>query len=260
MVREGRVAAVCTVVRTRGSVPRHAGAKMLVHSDGRIEGTVGGGEMESRVVADALVVMRTGTPQLVRYALVDPRAGDPGVCGGEVEVFVEPVSQRPALVVVGGGHVGAALVRLGGWLGFRTVLCDDRVEYCTPAAAPGADEYLPISGADLARRFAFQPDTCIVLPTRGVPVDVEVLPLLLEVPHAYLGVIGSRRRWATAVQQLTARGVAREKLARVHAPMGLELGGETPEEIALSVLAEIVMERRQGSGKSMRWMGTPDEA
>ena len=102
--------------------------------------------------------------------------------------------------------------------------------------------------AELARTFRFTPDTCIVMPTRGVPVDVEALPLLLGVPHFYLGVIGSRRRWATAVQQLEARGVARDKLARVHAPMGLELTAETPEEIALSILAEIIMQRRQGTG------------
>jgi xanthine dehydrogenase accessory factor len=258
--RAGTPAALCTVVRTRGSVPRHPGSRMLVLGDGSTEGTIGGGEMEGRVVGEALDVIRTGAARLVRYALVDPRAGDPGVCGGELEVFVEPVTARPALVVIGGGHVGRALVQMGSWLGFRTVLCDDRAEFCTPDAVPGADEYLPISAAELARRFQFQPDTSIVLPTRGAPVDVEALPLLLDVPHAYLGVIGSRRRWATVVQELAARGIPPETLARVHAPMGLELGAETPEEIAMSVLAEIVMLRRGGTGRSMRWMGRPEDA
>jgi xanthine dehydrogenase accessory factor len=123
---------------------------------------------------------------------------------------------------------------------------------------PGADAYLPIPVTELVQRFDFQPDTCIVLPSRGAPLDIEALPLLLEVPHAYLGVIGSRRRWASVVEGLTARGIGPEKLARVHAPMGLELGAETPEEIALSVLAEIVMLRRQGTGRSMRGQVTPE--
>ena len=257
--RSGQRAVLCTVIRTRGSVPRHAGAKMLVLPDGTSEGTVGGGEMESRVVRDALDALRTGTARIVRYALVDPQAGDPGVCGGEVEVFVEPLAQRPALVIVGGGHVGAALVHLGGWLGFRTVLSDDRPEYCSPESVPGADEYLVMPATELAHRFEFQPDTCIVLPSRGAPIDVDALPLLVEVPHAYLGVIGSRRRWATVVEALAARGIGSEKLARVHAPMGLELGAETPEEIALSVLAEIVMHRRQGTGRSMRATGATED-
>lgn len=253
--RRGEPAIVCTVVRTRGSVPRRPGAKMIVRADGSIEGTVGGGEMEGRVVRDALAALRDHAPRLVRYELVDPRAGDPGVCGGEVEIFVEPIEPLPTVLVVGGGHVGRAIVHLAKWLGFRVVLADDRPEYCTPEAVPGADEYIAKPTSELVRTFPFTPSTCILLPTRGVPVDVDSLPHLLDVPHAYLGVIGSRRRWATAVKQLQERGVPRAKLERIHAPMGLELNAETPEEIALSVLAEIVMQRRQGSGASMKWMG-----
>lgn len=256
--RRGEPSALCTVVRTRGSVPRHAGAKMVVSTDGRIEGTIGGGEMESRVIGEAIEAIRAGTPRLVRHALVDPRSGDPGVCGGEVEIFVEPVQPLPTLLVIGGGHVGRALVHLGKWLGFRVVLADDRSEYCNPQTAPGADEYLVAPAAHLAATFPFTTGTYILLPTRGVAVDVDALPHLLDVPHAYLGVIGSRRRWATAVQKLEEKGVARAKLEAVHAPMGLELNAETPEEIALSVLAEIVMLRRQGTGDSMKWLGDPE--
>jgi len=248
----GEPAALCTVVRTRGSVPRHAGAKMIVFAGGRIEGTIGGGEMETCVIRDAQAAIAGRAPRLVRYALVNPAAGDPGVCGGEVEVFVEPIRTRATLLVIGGGHVGRALVHLAKWLGFRVVVADDRAEFCTPEAVPGADEYRVESIAALARTFAFDAQTCIVMPTRGVPVDVEGLPHLLGVPHAYLGVIGSRRRWATAVEQLIARGVSRQAVARVHAPMGLELNAETPEEIAVSVMAEILMLQRGGTGAPMR--------
>jgi xanthine dehydrogenase accessory factor len=257
--RRGERAALCTVIRTRGSVPRHPGSKMLVLADGQVEGSVGGGEMESRVIRDALEALRDGTPRLVSYSLLNPNAGDPGVCGGEVEIFVEPLEPRPTILVIGGGHVGRAIVHLAQWLGFRVVLADDRPEYCSREAAPGADEYRVEPIAELARTFPFSDSTYIVMPTRGMPLDVEGLPHLFGVPHAYLGIIGSRRRWATAAKQLEARGVSREKLELVHSPMGLELNAETPEEIAVSILAEIVMLRRQGTGASMKWMGEPED-
>jgi xanthine dehydrogenase accessory factor len=250
--QRGAPGALCTIVREHGSVPRHAGSRMLVHADGRIEGTVGGGEMESRVIREALAALQAGTPRLVQYALVDPASGDPGVCGGEVEIFVEPIKPHPTLLVIGGGHVGRALVHLGHWLGFRVALSDDRPDFCNPQAAPGADEYLPVPIRDLPARFQFHSQTYIVMPTRGMPLDVEGLPALLDVPHAYLGVIGSRRRWATAAKRLAEKGVPPEKLAQIHAPMGLELNAETPEEIALSILSEIVMLQRGGTGEPMR--------
>jgi xanthine dehydrogenase accessory factor len=256
--RRGEAGVVCTVVRTKGSVPRHAGAKMLVHPDGRIEGTIGGGELESRVVREALAAAADATPRLVRYSLVDLATGDPGVCGGEMEVFVEPLERTPTILVIGAGHVGRALVHLGKWLGYRVVVSDDRAEQCSPEVVPGADDYLVMPVTELVRKFEFTPATCILMPTRGMLVDVEALPHLLDVPHAYIGVIGSRRRWATAVKALEERGIPRSKLARVHAPMGLELNAETPEEIALSVLAEIVMVRRKGSGESMKLLQEPD--
>ena len=248
----GGTAALCTIVRERGSVPRHAGSKMLVYSDGHVFDTIGGGQMESRVVRAALEAMADGRPRMVVYQLVDPAAGDPGVCGGEVEIFVEPIQPPPTLLVIGAGHVGRALVRLGHWLGWRVVLADDRPEYCRPEWAPGADDYLCVSARQLPSQFAFTPQTYIVMPTRGTVIDIEALPGLLDVPQAYLGVIGSRRRWATAERQLREAGVPAEKLARVHAPMGLELQAETPEEIAVSIVAEIIMLRGQGTGQPMR--------
>ena len=252
----GGAAVLCTIVHERGSVPRHVGSKMLVYPDGHVLDTVGGGEMESRVVRAALEALADGQPRTLGYQLVDPAAGDPGVCGGEVEIFVEPIQPRPVLLVIGAGHVGRALVHLGHWLGLRVALADDRPEYCRPEWAPGADEYLCVPARQLPAHFAFTSQTYIVMPTRGAALDVEALPHLLDVPHAYLGVIGSRRRWATAERKLREAGVPAEKLARVYAPMGLELRAETPEEIAVSIAAEIIMLRRQGTGQPMR--ATPD--
>ncbi len=249
----GETAALCTIVREQGSVPRHSGSKMLVYPDGRILGTVGGGEMESRVIRAAQNALRDGTSQMLSYQLANPAAGDPGVCGGEVEIFVEPIKPLPTVLIIGGGHVGRALVHLAHWLGFRVALSDDRAEYCNAAWAPNADEYWPVPVSELVERFKFNSETYIVMPTRGMPLDVEALPRLLDRPHAYLGVIGSRRRWATALKRLEAAGTPAERLANVHAPMGLELKAETPEEIAVSVMAEIIMQQRGGTGQPMQW-------
>jgi len=250
--RRGDPVALATVVLARGSVPRHPGSKMLVFPDGRIEGTIGGGEMESRVITEARASMRDGQPRMLHYELSDPKAGDPGVCGGEVEVFVEPMGRGATLVVVGAGHVGRAVVHLAKWLGFRTVACDDRPEFAARDVVPEADEHIVCRLAELPQRVTIDSQTYIVLTTRGVAIDVDGLPPLLDTPAAFLGVIGSRRRWETAARLLAERGLPAEKIARVVSPMGLELKAETPEEIALSILAEIVMLRRGGTGAPMR--------
>lgn len=253
--RNGEPAALATIIRVRGSVPRHEGSKMLIYPDGRTVGTIGGGEMESRVIAEAQVALADGRTRIVRYTLSDPKAGDPGVCGGEAEIFVEPLLYTPTVLVVGAGHVGRAVAHLAKWLGFRVVVADDRPEYANETSAPGADRYLPVPMAEIPRHLTIQPNTYIVLTTRNMGLDVEGLPDLLDTPAAYIGVIGSRRRWATAVEQLEAKGISKESLARVHSPMGLELNAETPEEIAVSIMAEIIMIRNGGTGEAMRWRG-----
>lgn len=249
--RTGAEAALATVVRARGAVPRHAGSKMIVYPDGRIEGTIGGGEMESRVVQQALEVLALGETRLLHYTFNDPDKGDPGVCGGEMEVFVEPLRSRSTVVVVGGGHVGKAVVHLAKWLGFRVVVSDDRTEFATTEAVPEADETIVCPLRDLTARTKIDGQTYVVLTTRGVEIDAAGLPALLDSTAAYIGVIGSRRRWEICARELRALGVAEDKIARVTSPIGLELNAETPEEIAVSVLAQIIMLRRGGSGEPM---------
>jgi xanthine dehydrogenase accessory factor len=249
--KENDVGVLCTIVRSRGSTPRHTASKMLVYEDGHIVGTIGGGELESRVIQEALGALQEGKPRLLEYNMSDPQSGDPGVCGGQVEIFVEPVLPKPTLVVIGSGHVGKAVASLAHWLGFRVVVSDDRPEFCTPEAVPDADEYLLTAVRELPRRMKITPWTYLVLTTRGVDIDVPGLPALLETPAAYIGVIGSRRRWATSYKQLIAAHVPEEKLARIHSPMGLEIQAETPEEIAVSIMAEIIMLRRGGDGSVM---------
>jgi xanthine dehydrogenase accessory factor len=245
-------AALCTVVKTSGSTPRHSTSKMVVFPDGHILGTVGGGELENRVVKEALASMQDGKPRNLAYTMADPARGDPGLCGGQVEVFVEPLLPSPMLVVIGGGHVGKAVAHLAKWLGFRVAVSDDRIEFCTPAANPDADEFYPVPMAELPSKLAITPQTFLVLTTRGSSVDVAGLPALLETQAGYIGVIGSRKRWNTTVKELNSQGISDKKLARVHSPMGLGIGAETPDEIAVSIMAEVLMLRNGGSGRPMQ--------
>lgn len=258
--RLGQTAVLATVIRDQGSVPRHAGSKMLIYPDQRIVGTIGGGEMESRVMAAVPGLLQTGLPDILHYQLSDPAQGDPGVCGGQVDIFMEPILPEPTVLVIGCGHVGQALVELAHWLGFRVIACDDRADMCNPQAAPYADEYVVAPPAEIVRSVAIHPRTYIAAVTRGVALDVEMFPGLLASPAPYIGVIGSRRRWATAVKRLAELGVAADRLQHVHAPIGLELNAETPREIALSIMAEIIAVQRGGTGESMKWMGAPEEA
>jgi len=244
-------AALCTVVKSEGSTPRHVGSKMLVYPDGKFIGTVGGGELESRVIQAALDSLTLGSAQNLSYTMADPSRGDPGVCGGTVEVFVEPILPPAMVVVIGAGHVGKAVVHLAKWLGFLVAVSDDRTEFCNPEAVPGADAYYPVSMGELPEHLQINNRTYIVITSRGAGVDVEGLPGLLESQPAYIGVIGSKRRWLTTVKGLKEKGVSEEKIASVHSPMGLELNAETPEEIAVSILAEVLMMRDRGTGKQM---------
>jgi xanthine dehydrogenase accessory factor len=248
----GQPVALCTVVRAAGSVPRQPGAKMLVHPDGHIEGTIGGGAMEARVVAEALAALADGLTRTLEYSLAgDAGRGDPGICGGNLEVFVEPIHPQPALLIIGAGHVGRAMAKFGNLLGYRIVVSDDRPELCTHDIIPEADAFYPVPMADLPAKLAFNPQTYVVLTTRNAEVDILGLPALLDQPAGYIGVIGSRKRWAEARKKLEAAGTPAASLDRVRSPMGLEINAETPEEIALSILAEITMLRRGGDGKAM---------
>ena len=256
----GESVVLATIVKARGSVPRHAGTKMLIYADGRLTGTIGGGEMESRIIQEATTVMQAGQPHVYAYTLVEPKQGDPGVCGGEVEIYLEPYMSPATFFIIGCGHVGRAVAHLAYWLGYQVVVTDDRPELVTPELIPNAHHYLPGSIEEALAAHPITNNCYIALLTRNVLIDRQIIPHLLETPAPYIGIIGSRRRWLETKKLLIADGYHEGQLTQFHSPIGLELNAETPEEIAVSILSEVIMLRRGGTGKRMglQFVETPD--
>ncbi len=255
-VERGEPVVLATVVRTDRSVPRRPGSKMLVHTDGRFVGTIGGGEMEARVLAEAAEALTDGTPRLLTFELLDPASGDPGVCGGTAEIYLEPHMPDPLLFIVGAGHVGRAVSDLARWLGFRVVVWDDRPEAiveleraaeAAPSPQAAGEPIRTVTGpiTDALSAHPVDQDTSVVMVTRNVRLDVDLLPPLLASGAGYIGLMGSRRRWTTTRSQLVDAGTSESDLDRIVSPIGIEINAETPEEIAVSILAQVVGHRRQ---------------
>lgn len=248
----GEPAALVTVIKVSGAAPCAPGARMLVRQDGASSGTLGGATTDERARRDALAALKSGETSLLTYHL-DPDMGESvGSCGATLEIFVEPLRPEPRLLIAGAGYVGQALARLAAPLGWRVALLDDRSEFARDATLPASIEVAVGEMPDLLR--ARRPDaaTWIVIVTRGHRTDQEVLQAALEAPSAYVGMIGSPSKVRAIYKKLAEAGIPREALARVHAPIGLDLGAETPDEIALSIVAELVMLRRGGTGGSLR--------
>jgi xanthine dehydrogenase accessory factor len=202
--------------------------------------------MESQVIDRAIRVIEEDSAEILSFQFQDPAQGDVGVCGGEMEVFVEPVKPSPTVIVIGAGHVGREVAALADWLGFQVVLSDDRPEFADPQDIIEGIEVHHGPMNELSSCRTIHQETYLVLTTRDVTVDVEGLPTLLDTTAGYIGIIGSKRRWETTKELLIGKGVSENAISRVHSPMGLEIHAETPREIALSVMAEIVALRNKG--------------
>ena len=236
----GQPVVLATIVDTEGSVPRHAGTKMVVTSDGDTVGTIGGGNVEASIAADALASLKARRPSLREYVLHDPSQGDPGVCGGTMRVYLEPYMAPHTVYIIGAGHVGSAVADLAHWLGYRTVVVDDRAELVDEAALPDVDVRFAGTVEDALEAVPVTNDTSIVVVTRSHDLDARITPLLLETDAGYIGVMGSRRRWAATREQLGDEGVSRAALERIRNPIGADIGAETVEEIAVSIMSEVI--------------------
>lgn len=253
----GETVALATVVSVRGSAPRHEGARMLVWPGGRILGTVGGATLEARVIEHALEALAAGRGRLERY--VFSTGDDPdsvGLCGGEVQVHIEVLEPDPTLLVIGAGHVAQPLATLGHLIGMRVVVVDDRTEFATAERFPDVDvlEVVPYDAAtEILGKLpaAIDPSTYVVVATWGWDEPALAQVLATDPPPAYVGLVASPTKAQAIRKGLTKRGLAPRALETIRAPVGLDLGAETPEEIALSIVAEILAVRRKASGRPL---------
>lgn len=238
----GRAAALVTVVGVEGSAPRASGARMLVYADGTIVGTVGGGTWEHRLIEVAVRAIPAGRP--VRFQAHLTR--DLGMCcGGAMDALIEPLSTQERLHLFGAGHVAHALAPIALSLGFQVTVYDDRDDWLTPERFPGCEHVC----ADPRRKLpALGPRDAVVLVTHSHALDQDLLQSLLAEPFGYLGMIGSRAKVARFFVRLRAAGVDPSLFSKVCAPIGLELGGRTPAEIAVSIAAELIRVRHGQAG------------
>jgi xanthine dehydrogenase accessory factor len=243
-IERGERLAILTVIEIAGSSPGKPGQKMLVFRDGRQEGTVGGGALENRAKSAALEMIRRGVGGLLTYAL-DPDSPDSigTVCGGKVAIAVEVVGPRAQILLCGGGHVALAFARLCGDLGFAYSVVDQRPEMASPARYHDAVEILSESPAQYIRRGSLERFSHVVILTHDHALDRETLLALSQASFpGYIGMIGSRRKWAEVRQALVGSGVPAGWLDSVHCPIGLEIGAQNPAEIAISIASEILKE------------------
>jgi xanthine dehydrogenase accessory factor len=243
LTRKGVPFVLATITATSGSSPRGVGAKMLVLRDGSVVDTIGGGVLEQKVVSDALDCLASGTPRSARYDLREEGEGGLGaLCGGSATVFLEVYARQRTLLIVGAGHIGRQLCALGRLLEFRVIVLDPRNEMVTAELLPEADELVCGDPARAAELVAIDESTHVVIVTHAHEHDQTALASVLTSAAGYIGMMGSARKVQTIRARLAKEGVTAEQLERVHAPIGLDIGAETPAELALCILAEIVAE------------------
>jgi xanthine dehydrogenase accessory factor len=248
LIEAGEEGAVATVIEASGSTPRESGAKMLVYPDGRILGTVGGGNIEQQVIKEALAVISAGQAKKLDYRLAP--GGELGmICGGDTEVFIEPILVSPCLFIFGAGHIGLYLAKMARLAGFKIIVVDDRAEYATPDRFPGAARMVVADFAHAFEQLDVNGNSFIVIITHGHLGDETVLAGALKTPARYIGMIGSRSKNAAVFAHLKSQGYTQAELDRAHAPIGLPIHAQTPEEIAVSILAEVIQARRSDDTK-----------
>ena len=249
-----------TIVAVQGSAPRQVGSKMLIRADGSISGSIGGGAIEAQVIQDARDTIAKGASALRHYAIpAETLLASQGTSQTErsIEVFLEVLSPSKELLLIGGGHVAHALAGLAAQLGWRITIADDRAAFANPERFPMAERTLVLLPAQIPQAARITTRTGIVIATRDHEQDEEALRIALESPAYYIGLVSSRAKARELLEHLQAQGISKEQLARVYTPIGLDIGSETPIEIALSILAEMLLAERGGSGRPLRESRNP---
>jgi xanthine dehydrogenase accessory factor len=243
--RLGQKCAVATIVQVNGSIPSYESAKMLVREDGSMLGTIGGGCVEAEVWNAAREVIDTEKPRHLTFSLGQDAAYDNGlICGGQLNIFVEPVTPQPRAYIFGGGHISKNISKMAALAGFSTVVVDDREAFANADRFPEADETYAESYESVFPKLPVTSSSYLIIVTRGHRDDMRVLRWAVTTDARYIAMIGSKRKTISVVHELEKEGSPREMFSKIFAPMGLEIGAETPEEIAVSVVAEMIAVRR----------------
>jgi xanthine dehydrogenase accessory factor len=246
--KQGRKAALATIINVQGSVPSYETSKLLIRDDGSIVGTVGGGCVEADVWAAAQDVMREEKPRRMHFNLNQNPEYDQGlVCGGSLDVFIEPILATPTLYLFGGGHVSLAISKVASVAGFETVIVDDRPAFASKERFPDAIETHAGPWDETFLQLSLNDLSYIVIATRGHKGDLACLRWALTSPARFIGMIGSKRKLIEFSNLLDAEGVSPDQFDRVHSPVGLDIGAITPQEIAVSVVAEMIAVRRNAT-------------
>ncbi|HEY4709482.1 MAG TPA: XdhC/CoxI family protein [Candidatus Acidoferrales bacterium] len=250
MRREGRRGALATIVHTNGSIPSYESSRMLVREDGSIAGTIGGGCVEADVWAAAKEVMQIEQPRKMTFNLNHEAEYDAGlICGGTLEIFVEPILPQPVLYIFGGGHISSAVARAASAAGFGITVADDREAFANTERFPMAGE-LYATYEDAFQRIKPNASSYLLIVTRGHKDDMRVLAWAVRTEARYIGMIGSKRKVLSVYKALEGEGYSADEFERVHAPVGLDIGALAPEEIAVSIAAELIAVRRNAQNLS----------
>jgi xanthine dehydrogenase accessory factor len=257
--RAGIKSALATIVARKGSTPRKDAAKMLFLEDGTVIGSIGGGCTEAEVCREAAIAIRTGKSAMLSFDLTEDDAEDSGLlCGGTMEVYVEPVLPHPVLYIFGAGHIGQCVAALAPAIGFKVAVVDDRIKYANRDRFPAADDLYVDDWEAVFGRLPVQSSSYVLIATRGHRFDLACLRYGLTTPARYIGLLGSRRKTKLLYETLEREGVDPKAFERVYAPVGIEIGSETPEEIAISIAAELVAVKKnldvQPLKKSIRFL------
>jgi xanthine dehydrogenase accessory factor len=244
----GQKCAIATIVQVRGSIPSYESAKLLVREDGSMIGTIGGGCVEAEVWNAAREVLETEQPRHLSFNLGQDAAYDNGlICGGQLDVFVEPVLPAPGAFIFGAGHISKSLSKVACLAGFSTTIIDDRETFANRERFPEASEIHAGEYEEVFPKLPVNETSYLIIVTRGHRDDMRVLRWAVSTTARYIAMIGSRRKVLNVVKEMEKEGVARDSFGRVFAPMGLEIGAVSPEEIAVSVVAEMIAVRRNAA-------------
>ena len=245
LIKSGEPAAFAVVIKTEGSTPRRVGAKMIILKDGKTVDTLGGGDLEKKVIEEAINAIKQRQPKIASFTLDIEKGKLDMMCGGKLDVYIEPILPDPKLIIFGAGHITRSLAPLMKSAGFQVSLVEDSPDLLQKDKFPETEDLVLTDMEQFAKDLPSDPRTYVVLLSRGFSRDKAILNQLIQKDFKYIGMIGSQRKIRTMEEELQKEGVPREAFSKLRAPVGLDIGAETPEEIAISIAAEIIAAKKE---------------